>query len=52
MLCFKMSANRYGKGLSNKLLFIIVAQGAAKLLPVKVKGQKKILHFWFEVLLY
>ena len=31
MLFFKLSANRYGFGLSNEPLFIIIAQGAAKL---------------------
>ena len=31
LLFFKMSANRYGIGLSNELTFIIIAQGAAKL---------------------
>ena len=29
---FKLSANRYGLGLSNEPLFIIIAQGAAKLI--------------------
>ena len=28
---FKLSANRYGFGLSNEPLFIIIAQGIAKL---------------------
>ena len=31
MLFFKLSANRYDTGLSNELLLIIIAQGAAKL---------------------
>ena len=31
MLFFKLCANRYGFGLSNEPLFIIIAQGAAKL---------------------
>ena len=43
MLFFKLSVNRFGLGLSNKLLFIIIAQGAAKLSPVKVGGMKKFL---------
>ena len=30
MLFFKYSVNRYGLGLSNELLFIIIAQGVAK----------------------
>ena len=30
MLCFKIDANRYGIGLSNEILFIIIAQGAVK----------------------
>ena len=32
---------RYAFGLSNELLFIIIAQGAAKLLPVKIGGRKE-----------
>ena len=28
---FKISVSRYGIGLSNELLFLIIAQGAAKL---------------------
>ena len=40
LCCF--SANRYDLGLSNEPLFIIMGQGAAKLLPFKVGGQKKI----------
>ena len=40
---FKISVNRYGIGLSNELLFVIIAQGATKLWPVKVGGQIKIL---------
>ena len=31
MLFFKISVNRYGIGLSNELLFVIIGQGAAKL---------------------
>ena len=31
MLLFKYSVNRYGLGLSNELLFFIIAQGAEKL---------------------
>ena len=30
ILFFKISANRYYMGLSNELLFVIIAQGAAK----------------------
>ena len=41
MLFFKYSVNGYGLGLSNELLFIIIAQGTAKLWPVKAKGLKK-----------
>ena len=40
MLFIQLSANRYGLGLSNELLFR--AGEAAKLLPVKVQGLKKI----------
>ena len=40
---FKLGANRYGLGLSNEPLFIIIAQGVAKLWPVKVGSLKKIL---------
>ena len=36
MLFFKLSANRYGLGLLNELLFIIIAQEA-----VKFGGRKK-----------
>ena len=42
MLFYKLSANRYGLGLSNELLFIIIDQGTAKLLPVKVGGPRKL----------
>ena len=44
LLCcfFKLGANIYGLGLSNEPLFINIAQGAAKLWPVKVVGPKKI----------
>ena len=45
MLFFKSSANRYGLGLSNELLFIIIGQGAAKLWPVKVGDLKRNLTF-------
>ena len=38
MLIFKYCAKRYGLGLSNELLFIIIAQGAAKLWPINVGG--------------
>ena len=41
-LFFKLSTYRYDLGLSNELLIIIIAQGAAKLWPVKVGGLKKI----------
>ena len=37
-----LSTNRYVLGLSNEILFIIIAQGAAKLWRVKVGGPKKI----------
>ena len=43
ILFFEKSPNKYDLGLSNELLFIIIAQGTAKLLPVKVGGLKKIL---------
>ena len=43
MLFFKSSVNRYGLGLSNELLFVIVTQGAAKLWPVKVGSPKRIM---------
>ena len=42
MLCCFLSTNRYGFGLSNKLLFIIIGQRAAKLCPVKVGGLKEL----------
>ena len=42
MLFFKLNKNRYGIGLSNEQLLINIAQGAAKLWPVKVGGPKKI----------
>ena len=42
MLIFQLSANKYGLGLSNELLFS--AEEAAKLLPVKVQGLKKLLY--------
>ena len=41
MLFFNLRVNRYGLRLSNELLFIIIAQGAAKLCTVKVGGRKK-----------
>ena len=41
MLFLKLSANIYGLGLSNELLFIIIAQGAAKMWPVKAGDPKK-----------
>ena len=41
MLLFKLSANGYGLGLSNMLLFIIIAQGAGKSWPFIVGGPKK-----------
>ena len=40
MLFFKYCAKRYRLALSNELLFIIIAQVAAKLWPVKVRGPK------------
>ena len=42
MLFFKLRTDRYGLGLSNEPLFIIIAQGAAKLWPIKVGDLKKI----------
>ena len=42
LLVFELCTNRYGLGLSNESLFIIIAQGAAKLGPVKVGDTKKI----------
>ena len=41
MLFFKFNANRYGLRLSNESRFIIIAQWAAKLWPVKVRGWRK-----------
>ena len=41
ILFFKYCAKRYGLGLSKELLFITIAQGASKLLLVKVGGPKK-----------
>ena len=38
----KLSAKRYGIGLSNELVFIKIAQEAEKLSPVKVIGQKNL----------
>ena len=43
MPLFKLRSNRYDLGLSNDLLFIIIAQEGARLWPVKVGGLKKIL---------
>ena len=40
MLFYNLKANRYDLRLSNELLFIIIAQGAAKLWLVKVGGLK------------
>ena len=40
MLFIQLSSNRYGLWLSNELLFR--AEEAAKLLPVKVQGLKKL----------
>ena len=37
MLFSKVGPNRYGIGLSNELLFIIIAQGAAKLWSVNLE---------------
>ena len=42
MLIAKLGENRYGIGLSNELIGIIIHQGAVKMLPVKVGGQIKI----------
>ena len=47
-LFFKLSTYRYDLGLSNELLIIIIAQGAAKLWPVEAGGWRQILlraHF-------
>ena len=41
MLFFKQYPNRYCLGLSNELLFITIAQEAAKLWPFKVGGPKE-----------
>ena len=38
MLSFKLRVNRYDLAISNEILFIVIAQGAAKLWPVKVGG--------------
>ena len=46
MLFFKYYAARYGLGLSNEQLFVIIPQGAAKLRPLKVGGPKTNLTFW------
>ena len=43
LYCFRSSANRYDLGFSNELFFIIIAQVAVKLWPIKVGGWKKIL---------
>ena len=48
VLFLDVSVNKYGLGLSYKLLFIIIAQKAAKLWPVKVRGQRKILSWAFS----
>ena len=45
---FKYSVKRYGLGLSNELLCIMIAQGAAKLWPFKVEGWRKILAWAFS----
>ena len=44
LLCFflELSVNKYSLGLSNELLFIIIAPRAAKLWPVKVGGGREI----------
>ena len=39
MLFFRLSINIYGLGPSNELLFIIIAQRAAKLRPVKTQAE-------------
>ena len=44
---FQYRVNRYDLGLPNELLFIIIGQEAAKLLPVKVGGPIKILVWAF-----
>ena len=43
MLYFRLS-DIYGLGRLHELPFIIIAQGAAKLWPVKVDGPKKLPH--------
>ena len=40
---FKLSASRYVLRISNELLFIIIAEGAAKLYPVKYGSLKRLL---------
>ena len=47
-LFFNSNGNRYGLGLSNELLFIIIAQGATKIWPFKARDLKKILpeRYW------
>ena len=40
MLSFKHCTKRFGLELSNELLFIIIAQGAAKLWPVIARGPR------------
>ena len=44
MLLLKISVSRYGIGLSNEPLFVIIAQGAAKVWHVKVGGPKRFDH--------
>ena len=48
MLFFKYCDKRYGLGLTNEQLFIITAQGAAKLWPVKFGGPNTNLTFWIR----
>ena len=52
ILIFKLNTNRYGIGLPNEQFFIIIAQEAAKLWPVKVGGLKKNMTFWVQGCFY
>ena len=42
LLFFELCAYRYDLGLSNELLFIIIAQVAVKVWPIEVGGRRKI----------
>ena len=48
MLFLRSRAKRYGLGLSNELIFIIIGKKDAKQRPVKCGGLKKILA-WAEL---